>query len=680
MTRPSAPVVLVVTRHPEEGEALCSELRIAGKRALFAAGGRDALQLAASQPPSLVVQDVVLPDMDGATMIAALRQLPGLDAVPAVALASSPPARTARDRETQGFQELLIKPVDPDVLFAAAGNLLAPEPDLGGGARGRILLADDNAAQRRLMSLRLGHAGYEVIAVPDGVEALRLARAEQPDAVVSDVLMPGIDGFELTRALRSDARTRAIPVVLTSSAFVDPDDEALAAAVGASSLVARTPDLAELLSAIDACLLSARDAQQRTQDPVARRVVEQRFGERMAVHLDHEIQVNADLREQLAAQSVELAVLAGLGGEISAGGGAEQLLEEVLARCAEVTGFGCGAVYLFAHPSGGGDPVLQGRVGFAEAEPLRDFFGCPELLLEAIDVAGSGTARLLSEQFDDERSRLVLRRAGLSVILISPIADAEKLLGVLVLGSPRGATTSDQEAFIAAVAAHLGQSLSRVQALYALSRSQRRMVERLTRAAEFRGEESANHVQRVSRYAALLASRSGVDESQAELIAAGSMMHDIGKLGIPDTILRKPGRLTDDERTYIRRHAEYGRQILAGEPDTLLDIGASIAWTHHERWDGTGYPRGLRGEEIPLEGRIVAICEVFDALTSNRVYRPAMSVEEALDVMRSGMGTQFDPTLLATFLGALPRVLEIRARHPDVATGGQLIEGAALRA
>jgi putative two-component system response regulator len=115
----------------------------------------------------------------------------------------------------------------------------------------------------------------------------------------------------------------------------------------------------------------------------------------------------------------------------------------------------------------------------------------------------------------------------------------------------------------------------------------------------------------------------------------------------------------------MERHADYGRKILAGEPDELLDLAAVIAWTHHERWDGEGYPRRLRGEEIPLEGRIVAICDVFDAVTSDRVYRPAMSIEDALELMQAGRGSQFDPELLDRFIRALPSVLEIRARHPD---------------
>ncbi|MGA2924461.1 MAG: HD domain-containing phosphohydrolase [Solirubrobacteraceae bacterium] len=649
-----APAILVVTRREQEGRAICAELRIAGRRALLAGTGREALDLAASQPPALVVQDIVLGDMDGELMIAALRGLPGLDELPAIALAGAPPATT--DDVEGPFDELLIKPVDADQLVALAGELLAPATS----TRARVLLVDDDPAQRRLMTLLLARAGYQVTATAHGSEALELAGASVPDIVVSDVLMPGIDGFELARALRSDLRMQALPIVLTSSAFVGDADVELARAAGANALVVRTPELEELLATIEACLAPGAAAAGR---PARRDVVERRYGERMAVHLNRQVRANAQLRARLAAQSVELAVLAELGGEISLRG-ADDLLAEVLARCAEVTGFGCGAVYLSAGPAA---PVLQGRVGFASSEPLRDFFGAPELLMEAIAVAGGATARLPGPDFDDERVRLVLRNAGLSVVLVAPVAGEGELLGALVLGSPRPSATPDQASFLTAVAAQLGQTLARVRALNALARSQRRIVERLTRAVEFRNEETANHTQRVSRYASLLAARAGIDERRSELIAASAAMHDIGKLGVPDRILLKPGRLTGEERRQMERHAEYGRKILTGEPDALLDLAAQIAWTHHERWDGGGYPRRLGGAEIPLEGRIVAICDAFDALTSARVYRPARTVHDALGVMREARGSQFDPELLDRFLEALPRVLEIRVRHPDAA-------------
>jgi putative two-component system response regulator len=251
------------------------------------------------------------------------------------------------------------------------------------------------------------------------------------------------------------------------------------------------------------------------------------------------------------------------------------------------------------------------------------------------------------------------------MLLIAPVLEADELLGVLVLGSSCATTTANQEVLISAIAGQMGQWLSRVRSLSAVSRSQRRTLERLARAAEFRDEETANHTQRVSRYSELLAGLSGVNRRRSELIATASAMHDIGKLGIPDSILRKPGRLTAEERQHMQKHADYGRTILAGEPDPLLDLAANIAWTHHERWDGAGYPRRLRGEDIPLEGRIVAIGDVFDALTSDRVYRPAMSVESAVDLMREGSGAHFDPELLDLFMGAMPRVLEIRRHLPD---------------
>ncbi len=236
---------------------------------------------------------------------------------------------------------------------------------------------------------------------------------------------------------------------------------------------------------------------------------------------------------------------------------------------------------------------------------------------------------------------------------------------MLVLGSPAAPASADDERMIAAIASQVARWLSRVRTISAVTNSQRRTVERLARAAEFRDEETANHTERVSRYCGLLAAQAGLDERRSELIAAASMMHDIGKLGIPDSILRKPGALNIHERLHMQRHADYGRKILVGEADPLLDLAATIAWTHHERWDGGGYPRRIEGGNIPLEGRIVAIGDVFDALTSNRVYRPAMSVDHAVALMGASRGTHFDPDLLDLFIHAMPKVLDIRRRHPD---------------
>jgi putative two-component system response regulator len=150
-------------------------------------------------------------------------------------------------------------------------------------------------------------------------------------------------------------------------------------------------------------------------------------------------------------------------------------------------------------------------------------------------------------------------------------------------------------------------------------------------------------------------------------------MHDVGKIGIPDHILLKPGRLTPDEYTIMKQHAEIGYQILSGSESPLVKLAANIAHTHHEKWDGSGYPRGLQGEAIPVEGRIAAVADVFDALTSERPYKKAWPLEDAVALLERGRGVHFDPELVDLFLGSMDEVLEIKHEFLDHAhqNGGE---------
>ena len=185
-----------------------------------------------------------------------------------------------------------------------------------------------------------------------------------------------------------------------------------------------------------------------------------------------------------------------------------------------------------------------------------------------------------------------------------------------------------------------------------LRRSQEETVRRLAAAAESRDSSSARHVERMSQICELIARRLGLEEPFCDAIRTASTLHDIGKIGVADAILLKPGSLTDAERAEMEQHAAIGHRILAGSGSELLDLAASIALTHHERYDGTGYPNGLVADAIPIEGRIAAVADVFDALTSDRVYRRAYPVEAALEIMRDGRGSQFDPSVLDVFLTA----------------------------
>jgi putative two-component system response regulator len=198
-----------------------------------------------------------------------------------------------------------------------------------------------------------------------------------------------------------------------------------------------------------------------------------------------------------------------------------------------------------------------------------------------------------------------------------------------------------------------------------LDAARQETIERLTRAAEFRDDETAAHLQRMSHYCRMLARKKGLDEYQAELMRVASPMHDVGKIGIPDSILLKPSKLTPAEFEIMKKHAEIGYRILYGSDSELLNLAGNIARSHHEKWDGSGYPYGLRGSAIPLEGRIAAVADVFDALTSKRPYKPAWTMDEATAYLASGRARHFDPELVDLFLGSMDEVLDIRQQFQD---------------
>jgi putative two-component system response regulator len=189
-----------------------------------------------------------------------------------------------------------------------------------------------------------------------------------------------------------------------------------------------------------------------------------------------------------------------------------------------------------------------------------------------------------------------------------------------------------------------------------LRRSREETIRRLSLAIEFRSRETGEHVERIGTGAALIGRRLRLDPGRCERIRLAAPLHDVGKIGIPDEILLKPGPLTGAERTRMEEHAEFGYRLLTGSGSDMLETAATIAWTHHERWDGMGYPRGLPGEAIPMDGRITAVMDVYDALTHDRVYRPAMALDRALEIMRAGRGSQFDPAVLDAFLDCLGKL------------------------
>ena len=198
-----------------------------------------------------------------------------------------------------------------------------------------------------------------------------------------------------------------------------------------------------------------------------------------------------------------------------------------------------------------------------------------------------------------------------------------------------------------------------------LRRTRMQVIQRLGRAAEYKDNETGMHVLRMSHFSKIIALAYGFSEARADMLLHAAPMHDIGKIGIPDSIMLKPGRLTDSEFEVMKTHPKIGAEILGDADSDLMNLARIVALTHHEKWDGTGYPEGLAGEDIPIEGRIVAVADVFDALTSRRPYKEAWPVDKTLDFMHSQSGIHFDPALIALLDQCLDDILEVKERWKD---------------
>ncbi|WP_374323087.1 HD domain-containing phosphohydrolase [Aquipseudomonas alcaligenes] len=251
--------------------------------------------------------------------------------------------------------------------------------------------------------------------------------------------------------------------------------------------------------------------------------------------------------------------------------------------------------------------------------------------------------------------------SAIPVIFVTALADVEDEAQGFAVGAVDYITKPVSPAIVKArVRTHL--SLVRVEEL---RETRLQIVQRLGLAAEYKDNETGLHVIRMSHYSRVLALAAGFSEAQAEELLNAAPMHDVGKIGIPDAVLRKPGKLDGEEWEVMKQHAQIGADIIGEHPSGLLRMAREIALNHHEKWDGSGYPRGIGGAEIPVEARIIAIADVFDALTSERPYKKAWPVEEAVQLLREQSGRHFDPELVELFLGQLPAILEIKERWAE---------------
>jgi HD superfamily phosphodiesterase len=251
-----------------------------------------------------------------------------------------------------------------------------------------------------------------------------------------------------------------------------------------------------------------------------------------------------------------------------------------------------------------------------------------------------------------------------SIIAVPLITYSGNAVGVLegINKNGEGFTDDDLE-FARVLAVQAANAIENAILYEELKKAQEEIVMRLSIAAEFRDSTTYNHLVRMSLYSYLIAKEMGFDEEWCEKLKLAAPMHDIGKLGVKDTILLKPAKLTDEEFEEMKKHTIYGYEILKDSTIDILKMASNIALCHHEKYDGTGYPRGLKGEEIPIEARIVAVADVFDALTSRRPYKEPYEIERAVEIIEKDSGKHFDPKVVQAFKRALPEIIKILKKY-----------------
>ncbi|MFC1861700.1 HD domain-containing phosphohydrolase [Chloroflexota bacterium] len=254
---------------------------------------------------------------------------------------------------------------------------------------------------------------------------------------------------------------------------------------------------------------------------------------------------------------------------------------------------------------------------------------------------------MTTQQEADERLKAL--STGVDDFLIKPVDEAElraRVKSLLKVKAYNDHMNTYQEVLEAEVARRTQELTKAFEKIKITSLD---TVYRLSRAAEYKDEDTGAHVQRMSHYSSAIARGMGLDEEFIENVLWAAPMHDVGKIGIPDRVLLKPGKLDDDEWVIMRQHTTIGAEILKDADADFVKLAAEIALTHHEKWNGSGYPNGIKGSDIPLAGRIIALADVFDALTTERPYKESFPLEKALAIIKEGQGTHFDPQVADTF-------------------------------
>ncbi len=472
--------ILVVEDNPITRKMIRVALAADGYEVMEAADGKTAVRLVQNQRPDLVLQDLLLPDGSGVALVSRLRALPGAGELPIIALTGFLPREEEARALTAGFTEYLIKPVEPSRLLETVRSYLGPasgdEPPSGGQTGKRILAVDDDPLQLELTKLHLERQGYVVETASDGAAALEAARRAPPDAILSDVLMPRLDGFKLCQAVRSDPALRHLPVVLHSNHYAEAADRDLARRLGANAYVARTPSMHAAASALQAALAAPAP-------PVVAAGPEadlSSYQDRVVRLLERQAAQNAELLQRSTVQAAALAVLGSTADALAHREPASDVLQDTLYRCIDAAGVSVGAFYE-RNPAGGFVVRAVAGYGSQPGGALQTCFGHPELIERTL-VSGTPLA-LPSADARDAFAQEFLSLIGLGACLLVPVSHRAEPLGVLLLASNAAQlATPEGVGFAQAMAGQIGQALALQRSFEAL-RSSRQLLKTIVDSA-----------------------------------------------------------------------------------------------------------------------------------------------------------------------------------------------------
>lgn len=468
--------ILLVEDNPITRKLVRFTLGQKGFEVVEATDGRSAMRLVAEREPDLVLQDLVLPDVDGFELVGRLRAQTSGRNVPILAFSGFVTKLEEARISAVGFDDLIVKPIEPSRLVQIVQAHLpdVPGADEHFGRGKRILVADDDPLQGKLAAFRLERLGFETVLVTDGSQALAAARAQTPDLLLSDIMMPGLDGFRLCLEVRKDARLQELPVVLMTSSYIDEEDRQLARQAGATSFVLRTPNLGEIIDAIRGAFASSAPAPRPT---VNHADVEREHTQRVIQQLERQVQMNAGISQRCSLLSAELSILSGISNALTRHEDFDAALDEVLAACFDAGGISTGVLYLFD----GEDRVRARAFGMASAwseRTLTTFFGNVEGLRSGLD----GVCVVIPSE--DERlalARAALAGEGVSSALAVPLAYRDELLGALFIASKtEPLSEEDRLAFIIGVAGQIAQAVALLRTFAAKAASERAAQETAT--------------------------------------------------------------------------------------------------------------------------------------------------------------------------------------------------------